>query len=116
MVINIEKVRELRGTRKQIDVASQIGISQNFYSQIEAGKRTPSLKLAIAIARAFDVKLDDLLLDGEELNIQDIQSQLIPDVEEITATFTLKITPELLLQILEAAIRETGVRGERIEQ
>lgn len=41
---------ELRGDKTQHSIAQAAGISQNFYSWIEKGKRTPSPQVAQAIA------------------------------------------------------------------
>jgi len=40
----------LRGDKSQIEVAESAGISQNFYSWIELGKRTPRPDVAKKIA------------------------------------------------------------------
>ena len=37
---------ELRKDKSQLEVADAVGISQNFYSWIELGERTPSPKVA----------------------------------------------------------------------
>lgn len=41
---------DLRGKKTQQLIADQCGISQNFYSWIEQGKRTPSVDVAKKIA------------------------------------------------------------------
>ncbi|MGD9678395.1 MAG: helix-turn-helix domain-containing protein [Vulcanibacillus sp.] len=41
---------QLRGNNTQRKIAEQCGISQNFYSWIESGDRTPSVKVAKKIA------------------------------------------------------------------
>ena len=60
-MINIKKLRELRGTLKQGNVAAAIGISQNYYSQIENGTKHPSLEIAIRIANYYKIALDVIL-------------------------------------------------------
>ena len=44
----------IRGNRTQKEIAQICGISQNFYSWIETGERTPSVSVAKEIARALD--------------------------------------------------------------
>jgi len=47
---------DIRGEQSQQEVAAKAGISQNFYSWIEKGERTPSVKTAkkIAAVLGFD--------------------------------------------------------------
>ncbi len=45
---------DLRGRRTQEEVAKTCGISQNFYSCIERGERTPSVDTAKKIGSALD--------------------------------------------------------------
>lgn len=45
---------ELRGNQTQKQIAKECGISQNFYSWIETGERTPSVPVAKEIAKALD--------------------------------------------------------------
>jgi DNA-binding XRE family transcriptional regulator len=46
----------------QHQLAEMAGISMPFLSQLETGKRQASTKVMIAIARALDVDIDNLLL------------------------------------------------------
>lgn len=54
---------ERRRARKlnQEQFAAEAGISKAYLSQIEAGKRLPSLAMLIDIAEALDVELRELL-------------------------------------------------------
>jgi DNA-binding XRE family transcriptional regulator len=52
--------REYRGMTQQ-ELAQQGGISAAYLSQIETGKRTGSMEVLQAIARALNLKLDDLV-------------------------------------------------------
>jgi putative transcriptional regulator len=60
-MIDTEKLRALRGFKRQKDIADQIGISQNHYSQIENGTRIPSIEIATRIARFFDVGIGEIV-------------------------------------------------------
>jgi putative transcriptional regulator len=55
----IREVRKQRGLR-QIDLARIVGVFQSEISEIERGKRKPSIYLAKKIAKALKVSLDDL--------------------------------------------------------
>ena len=60
-MINIEKMKVLRGDQRQRVIADAVGISQNHYSRIENGQRIPSLKIAVKIANYFDISLDEMV-------------------------------------------------------
>ena len=62
-----EKLRYLRRERNltQAQVAARLGIgSQSFIAHLEAGRKEPSITLAIQIADEFGVTLDYLLRDS----------------------------------------------------
>ncbi len=54
---------DARGKRTQMDVSSEIGISQKYISKLELGQRTPSLKIAIKIAAYYQKSVEDLFPD-----------------------------------------------------
>jgi putative transcriptional regulator len=56
------RIREVRKQRelKQVDLARIVGVFQSEISEIECGKRKPSIYIAKRIARALGVSLDDL--------------------------------------------------------
>ncbi len=55
----IREIRRARGLR-QVDLARIVGVFQSEISEIENGKRRPSVYLAKKIAKALRVSLDDL--------------------------------------------------------
>lgn len=67
------RVRELRGGRKLTQEAfgRQIDVSRQTVISIEAGKYSPSLELAIRIARLFETTVEEVfLLDDQEQTCQ----------------------------------------------
>ena len=52
--------REYRGLT-QLQLAEAVGISASYLSQIETGKRAGSTEVLVAIAKALNVTLDDLV-------------------------------------------------------
>jgi transcriptional regulator with XRE-family HTH domain len=62
-MIDLAVLRDLRGIKRQREIASMLGISQNHYSQIENGVRKPSLELTNRIAQFFGVSIDEILLN-----------------------------------------------------
>jgi transcriptional regulator with XRE-family HTH domain len=60
-----ELLREARGDRTTVEVASQAGISVETLRKIEHGRvPTPAFFTVVAIARAIDVPIDSLCLDA----------------------------------------------------
>ena len=59
---NNKSLAELRGEKKmsQRDLARKLGVSSATIGMYESGKRTPSLKKAILIARLFGVQVEDI--------------------------------------------------------
>jgi transcriptional regulator with XRE-family HTH domain len=60
-ILNVSKIRELRGVKRQRDISESIGISQNHYSQIENGTRTPSMDITARLAYFFGVGVGELI-------------------------------------------------------
>lgn len=58
-----QELIEARGERTQVNVASEIGISQKYLSKLELGQRTPSLKIAIKIASYYKRSVEYLFPD-----------------------------------------------------
>lgn len=54
---------EARGTRTQMHVSKEIGISQKYLSKLELKQRTPSLKIAIKIASYYKMSVESLFSD-----------------------------------------------------
>lgn len=55
----IRAAREALGA-SQVNVATAVGISQDYLSQLEQDERDPSLSIAARLARALRISLDDL--------------------------------------------------------
>lgn len=65
--------RALKLTRQfhrltQADVASRLGISKSFLSELEAGKKAPTLELLNRYASEFDIPASTFLVFTEQLN------------------------------------------------
>ncbi len=58
-----ERIRELRTSRgwRQIDLAEQAGINENYVSDLEHGRKEVCLRTIKALASAFDLSMADLL-------------------------------------------------------
>lgn len=65
-----EKVRKLRKQRELtlVALAEQLGLSSHaYFSDIENGKKNPSLDLTVSLAIFFQVTTDQLLRDDLEV-------------------------------------------------
>ena len=60
------RLRDARDTQNltQEAVAVQAGISRTYYNHIETGRRVPSLKVALALARILGVPVESLFRDS----------------------------------------------------
>jgi XRE family aerobic/anaerobic benzoate catabolism transcriptional regulator len=60
----IKELRKARGWR-QIDLAEQAGLNENYISDLEIGKKEICLRAMQSVARALSVKTADLLTVDE---------------------------------------------------
>ena len=57
---SIRALRFANGEMTQADLADRVGVTRQTIIAIEQGKYSPSLEMAFQIARAFDVRLDEV--------------------------------------------------------
>lgn len=62
-MIDITKLKRIRKEMKrtQVDIAKSCNIAEPYYSEIETGKKTPSLRTAVNLAKSLGVSVDQLL-------------------------------------------------------
>lgn len=62
------RIRELRTAKnwRQIDLAAQAGINENYVSDLEIGKKEVCLRALQAIAAAFELTISELMRGIEE--------------------------------------------------
>lgn len=61
---NLKVLREERGLKQQF-VAKKLGITQNYYSQIENGHRPPQVPHLLKLRDLFHVSLDEIFFNNE---------------------------------------------------
>lgn len=61
---NMKALRNKNGL-KQNFVADKLGITQNYYSQIENGHRPPQTKHLLILRDMYGVSLDDIFFNNE---------------------------------------------------
>jgi len=57
-----QRIRTARETlgQSQVSLAAEAGISQSYLSQLEQDEREPTLSIALRLAHALDISLDEL--------------------------------------------------------
>jgi len=64
---NLKALREERGVKQKF-IAEQLGISANYYSQIENGHRPPQVEHLLKLRDLFNVSLDEIFFKDEIAN------------------------------------------------
>ena len=62
MMNHLKTLRAEKGW-SQAALADELGVSRQSINAIETGKYDPSLPLAFAIARLFDLKIEEIFVD-----------------------------------------------------
>ena len=62
---------------KQRELAERLGISKSYLSEIESGKKTPSLELVNRYAEEFDLPASSILFFSESLADEDGKSSRV---------------------------------------
>ncbi len=66
MKLRVRKILYALRTQRNLSqkqIAQDLGISRSYYTHIEQGTKTPSLKEAVKIARYFYVSVEELFAD-----------------------------------------------------
>jgi len=58
-----EKLIELRGRKRQKEIADAVGISQSTYAMYEQGKRIPSDEIKIRLATYFQKTVQEIFFE-----------------------------------------------------
>ena len=93
-----ERIRELRGSKSQREVAEGIGTTQQSLGRYESGKRKPDLEVVEALARYFHVSADYLLGLNDEPS---------PNNDLYNAAAALGLTPISVEHLLALQTDET---------
>lgn len=101
-----ERIRELRG-EKDIslrELASKVGVSAAFMSDVELGRRQPSDKHLAALARILRTPLKELKLSDTRPPVQEVRRKANADPEygfALRRIVDSKVTPQELLDFLK---------------
>ena len=59
----------------QIDLAAELGISRSYLSEIESGKKTPSIDLLQKYSEFFNLPLSSIMFFSENVNESDLHAK-----------------------------------------
>jgi putative transcriptional regulator len=63
---SIRALRFANGEMTQADLADRVGVTRQTIIDIEQGRYSPSLEMAFQVARAFNVRLDEVFQFPDE--------------------------------------------------
>lgn len=86
----LKKIREFHNI-KQSELSIQLGISNSYLSEIESGKKSPSLELLDKYSEIFNIPVSSLILFSETLDDEEAK---------LSKRFKVKST-QLILKILD---------------
>ncbi len=100
-------ITNLRKTKNwsQTNLASRIGISQVMVGKYERGDATPSIEVAKKIADAFEVSLDYLVGEGQNVSFDKKIIQRIKDLQNLEAD-----KKQTLFDLIDTYIRDSKTR------
>jgi len=105
-----ERVRELRAQRGMTRrmLARDSGVSERYLAQLESGQGNPTITVIRALARAFDIAPDALVIDG---HLSPLADTIIGAVREMGAEQLMAVQ-----QLMRATLTqgEPGARNRRI--
>lgn len=101
------KISELRKKKdwSQGDLATAIGASRDIIGKYERNENSPSVEMALKIARAFDVPVDYLLGEGKHAAYDKETIKRIEDIEGLDTS-----TRSLLFNLIDTYIRDFKAR------
>lgn len=86
-MIRIFELRKERGL-SQREAAKIFGVSQGTFNNWENSNTQPSIEQLIAIARFFEVSVDYLIGNADEIGVINLISTLTPEQREVISLFS----------------------------
>lgn len=73
-----ERVRLLRGDISQGEIARRVGVAQSYLSEIEQGRKSPSLEMLLYFAKIFDTSVAFMLGENDERHRSEVAPSARP--------------------------------------
>ena len=64
--IALKRVRNKKGI-KQVELADTVGVNRSYISELEAGKRNPTVETLVLICTALEVPISKVFIDAESI-------------------------------------------------
>lgn len=75
---------------KQVDLAEKMGVSKSYISEIEAGKKVPTIQLLEKYAEEFKIPVSSILFFSERLEDKDVETDSLKRARGIIASKVIK--------------------------
>ena len=107
MVNTGDKITALRKLKKwsQGDLAEAIGASRDIIGKYERGDNSPSIEMALKLAKVFEVPLDYLIGDGKYADYNKDTIKRLEDIEDLDSD-----TKNLLFTVIDTFLRDYKTR------
>lgn len=73
---NLKQLRDARGLKSKF-IAEKIGISPNYYSQIENGHRTPQIEHLLKLREIYNISLDEIFFNDKIAKCDEKQKRIV---------------------------------------
>lgn len=103
-----QKITKIRKEKKlsQVDVASYVGVSRDAISKYERDDNSPSIEMALKIAKVFDISVDYLLGEGKHASFDKETLKRLEDIENLDPN-----TRATLFNVIDTFLRDAKARN-----
>jgi len=107
-MLNIgSKITELRKNKglSQAQLAEAVNASRDIIGKYERNDNSPSIEMALKIAKVFDVSVDYLLGEGKHANFDKETLKRLADIENLD-----QATRNVLFDVIDTFLRDAKAR------
>ncbi|KAB2907042.1 MAG: helix-turn-helix transcriptional regulator [Ignavibacteriaceae bacterium] len=90
MIANALRLIRVFHDLKQIELADKMGVSKSYISEIEAGKKSPSIQLIEKYSEEFKIPVSSILFFAERLEDQSYTPKDMNNAQGIIASKVIK--------------------------
>lgn len=90
MIANALRLIRVFHDLKQIELADKMGVSKSYISEIEAGKKSPSIQLIEKYSEEFRIPVSSILFFAERLEDQSYAPKDMDNAQGIIASKVIK--------------------------
>lgn len=107
-MLNIgSKITELRKAKKwsQNDLAKAVSASRDIIGKYERNDNSPSIEMALKLAKVFDVSVDFLIGEGQHASYDKATIKRLEDIENLDSE-----TKKTIFQVIDTFLRDSKTR------